>query len=197
MRRPEQARRDAMKSEVLQSIRRDEDRNRQKVAAIADRFDAVADDSKYEKITALHGFSTLRLGLREFALPPRVRQGRIFANHLDDFKKAMEGKKSGASWKAFFEMDELAEIARSKQELKQADQEFLAKMLQRFDSVSQDSKYGTVKKMRGFDSAHDNLKALIQAMKAGAMKPAQESSPKEADVKKSSELKPQPADERN
>jgi hypothetical protein len=77
----------------------------------------------------------------------------------------MHTKRAGDTWKKFFEMDTVIPLARSKEELKQADRELLEKVLARFDSVSQDSKYGTVKEMRGFDEAHATLKTLIEGSK--------------------------------
>jgi hypothetical protein len=157
---------------------------REFLETISERFAEVADKTEYRKISGLAGFQTLQLGLREYLLSPTIRQGREFSRNLEVFQHTLRGERTGETWQKYFETDAIDAMARSQESPKTAERELLEKVLQRFDNVSQDKRFDSVKKARGFQETHDALKSLVKAAKLEAGEIADSSPPAEEDKEK-------------
>jgi len=141
---------------------------RELLATISNRFENVAEQAKYREISRLAGFQALQLGLREYLLSPRIRQGREFSRHLEVFRQTLTSERTGASWQKYFHTDEIEAVARSLESLKTADRELLEEVLERFDRVIQDESYARVKKAHGFQETHAALRSLVKAARLEA-----------------------------
>ena len=134
------------------------------LAKIADRFEKVAENPEYKKITAVRGFQTLRLGLREYTLPPTDRQTHVLSARLPILTGALDRLRGGAAWKEFLKLEELEQLLESVDELQSEDRDKLVEILQRFEKIRRDPQYAVVARTRGFEVTHEALKALVESL---------------------------------
>ena len=135
--------------------------SRERMAKVAGRFDEVAAKPEYTKIAAVRGFQTLRLGLREYTLPPTERQTHVLSGSLPILNSALDRQRTGTSWKAFLKLDELEPLLDSEHEWRPEELGRLAEILGRFERVRGDSQYAAIARAPGSETTYQALKALV------------------------------------
>jgi hypothetical protein len=135
---------------------------RSMLSEIADRFDKIAGDQQYRRISACSGFQTLQVGLREYTLPPQKRQQHVVAANLRDLVHSLDQFSKGASWKQFLELDQLERLATSDARLEPTDFARMAQILSRFEAARQDADFRVIAERPGFDATYAALADLFQ-----------------------------------
>jgi len=151
--------------------------SRERLAKIADRFEKVAAEPGYEKIAAVAGFQTLRLGLREYTLPPAERQTHVLSARLPILTSALDRQRTGAAWKEFLKLEQLKRLLGSDDDRQSKDLDTLVEILGRFEKIRRDPQYAVVSRTRGFESTCEALRALVETLEeelVGSLPPSPE-----------------------
>ncbi len=130
-------------------------------------FDAVAVEPKYQVISRLWSFRTLRVTLHEYSLPPIERQQHMLVARLQALKRDLNALTDvGPGWKEYLQLLPLESILDSRGELSSSQREQLEEIVNRFDQVSREPKYVVVARLPAFEPTHRSLQryeSVIQA----------------------------------
>jgi len=137
---------------------------RERLEKLSIRFLEVAAEPKYKKIASLRGFRTLQRGLREYSLPPAERQAHVLSARLPMLIDSLERQRTGAGWKKYLRVEEIARLAGSSEAWSQGDLDSVTEILGQFEKVRMNSQYAVVAEMPGFEATYGALRAFVEAL---------------------------------
>jgi hypothetical protein len=141
------------------------------LAEVLKRLDTASKNADYNAITNSWGFKSLQVGLREYALPTKERQGHLLVASLQKLSESLGTVTTGEGWKKHLQVEELGKIAENPGPDDTLNKR-LEKILAKFDAVAQNSQYKVIAELEGFAAVQAGLQRYINALEADTTAPA-------------------------
>ena len=139
---------------------------RANLAEVLKRMNSAALNAEYDTITKSWGFQTLQVGLREYALPLKVRSGHLLCANLQKISASLDGVSTGEGWKKHLQLDDLEKLAENAGAEDASRQKQFEKGLAKFDAVAQNTEYRVIAELDGFAASRTGLQRYLNALQA-------------------------------
>jgi hypothetical protein len=129
-------------------------------------YEATKDNPKSSRMASLESFQALHAALVEFSAPPEERLRHQLSVAATDLHHSLEGLRTGSDWQKYLAFPEGIVASKDDEPTEAApNPEELAKVLQRFDTVSQEDQYRFLARLPAFRPTHDRLAAYVALLK--------------------------------
>jgi hypothetical protein len=138
----------------------------EETARILDIFDRAVAEPDLNDITRMASARTLHSVLRELTTPPDQRRVRQLSFNARMLNRALDNVATGVTWQRYLALPDgvIAAIDRPPGEIgtrPELDSEALSRILQRYDSVSQNEEYNAIASLPEFQATHQSLAELV------------------------------------
>jgi hypothetical protein len=130
------------------------------------RLDSSSADTQYDAVTKSWGFKALRVGLREYTLPPKERSAHRLVAAVQQLRHSLDSITTGAGWKKHLEIDALAKSAENSGTDDVVSIKQLKAVLAKFDAVSRNPEFQVVAELDGFAATQADLKGYVSTLQA-------------------------------
>ncbi|MEX0937701.1 MAG: hypothetical protein WDZ59_07550 [Pirellulales bacterium] len=131
----------------------------EKLRDVLARFDAVAENPDYQRISDMAGFITVRRAVDDFLISPEDRYRRVLATTAAALEISLDDVATGARWHQYLGLDTLTGLHEDP-----AAPETLQESLARFDATTENEEYRTISGLTGFTATRQALADYVQFM---------------------------------